>query len=322
MVFWVVSFFILYKVFTIDYDNGWLDILYTILFHFPLIVVVSLNNLSVNAFINQKKYAHFLFIIMLLIALGLGLFKIVFGPLNDWVFPDYYLSLFYNTKELIQFITGYLILGFLITTTRNWFHLRKHQLALEKENHQVKLQHLKTQLNPHFLFNSLNNIYALSDSNQAQSKAYILKLSEALRYMIYDTEQEKVLMENELKYIENYIELEKLRLDNPDAVHLQVTGKYEGYLIAPLILLPIIENCFKHSDPDNPEISIDIKIEKDRLMMKTKNSKKRNNDASGGGMGSKNISDRLALIYPDRHVLIAEINRDTYCVSLTIELME
>jgi sensor histidine kinase YesM len=320
--FWLVSFFILFKVFTIDYDGDWLDFIYTFLFHLPLIVVMTFNTFCINRYVSQKKYGHYLVVFVLLIIIGLWGFKIVFGPINDWVFPEYYLSLFYNQVELVQFIVGYLILGFLITTTRNWFRLRKHQLALEKENHQVKLQHLKTQLNPHFLFNSLNNIYALAEGNQAQSKSYILKLSEALRYMIYETEQEKVLLENEIRYIANYIELEKLRMDNSDSVHFEMKGAPEGYLIAPLILLPIIENCFKHSDPEDPSITISVNVKDDRLELITKNRMKNDKPASNGGVGSKNIADRLMLIYPERHCLFSERKENTYHVSLTIELME
>jgi len=243
---------------------------------------------------------------------------LTFDVLSDWLFPGYYFVTFYTLREVLEFISSYAIVSMLLFLSKNWFALKERQLVLEKENHQIKLASLKAQINPHFLFNSLNNIYGITSSENKLSRAYILKLSDALRYMIYDTEEAFVPLENEVTYLKNYLALEELRLNKKESVKIHIEGDFSGYLIAPFILLPLIENCFKHCDKINPMIDIHMRIDKDILNLKTKNNTSVNKQENGG-LGLSNLKSRLKLIYPNRHQLTTK-NGAFYESTLTLNL--
>jgi len=203
---------------------------------------------------------------------------------------------------------------------KNWFALKEKQLALEKENHRVKLASLKAQINPHFLFNSLNNIYGVTASENKLSRAYILKLSDALRYMIYDTTEELVPLEKEVTYLENYIALEKLRMEEKAIINFQWEGDFSGYLIAPLILLPLVENCFKHYDKNNPVINIQLHFKQQLLVLQTTNNCIKEETGKTGGLGLGNLKNRLQLIYHNQYQLRSDIEEGIYKSYLEINL--
>ena len=145
------------------------------------------------------------------------------------------------------------------------------------------------------------------------------KLSDTLRYMLYETEDKYVLLEDEIEYLENYIALEKLRLNNPEQVQFEKTGNLEGHLIAPLILLPIVENCFKHKHTDNDDIRIQITLtEDDRLSFSSKN--QYNSDNKVGGVGLDNLRKRLELIYPNKYTFEIRKTEEYFTVNLEIDL--
>ena len=154
----------------------------------------------------------------------------------------------------------------LLKLAQDWFQIKDRELNLIKENHQAQLTSLKSQINPHFLFNSLNNIYAISGDNPDSVRKYIVKLSDALRYMIYETDEKVVPLQEEINYLKDYIALEQLRMNDPNSVqfsHPENTSE----LIAPLILLPIVENCFKHCDKQSPDIEISIELRDTNLQL-------------------------------------------------------
>jgi len=303
LLFWLVSFIILHRLFSRIGDNGWTDIYFTLLFHLPLVFVVYGNYFLVQYFIiRNRKIGIYIIGLLMLLGIGIGLHFLTFDVLSDWLFPGYYFVTFYTLWEVLEFVSSYAIVSMLLFLSKNWFALKERQLILEKENHQIKLASLKAQINPHFLFNSLNNIYGITSSENKLSKAYQLKLSDALRYMIYDTEEAFVPLENEVTYLKNYLALEQLRINNNEAVQIDFKEDFSGYLIAPFILLPLIENCFKHCDKTNPIIDIHMTIDKGILDLQTKNNTSIDNKEEGG-LGLNNLKSRLNLIYPDRHQL-------------------
>ena len=180
----------------------------------------------------------------------------------------------------------------------------KAAISIEKEKLDTEIKFLKSQINPHFLFNSLNNIYSMLPKGEGGAKDYLMKLSDSLRYMIYETDDDKVLLTDEIDYIKNYISLEKLRLEN-DSVNFSLSGNSDGLLIAPLLLIPLIENCFKHLDKENPFVTIDIHIEETLLKLTTRNSMDTINNE--GGVGLSNLKERLHLLYPEKHQLNTKV---------------
>lgn len=211
-----------------------------------------------------------------------------------------------------------------VKMTVEWFRTKNRQLELEKIANQAELQNLKNQLNPHFVFNSLNNIYALIDLDKEKAQNALLELSKLLRYVLYDNKNEKTLLAKELAFTNSYIDLMKLRLADNTSVYVKITNNPEDYLIAPLLFATLIENAFKHGVSQEEKSFIDITIERDgsHIKCEVRNSyfPKKENDYSGSGIGIANLCKRLELIYPDKHTYTTNIIDNTYIAILTIEL--
>jgi hypothetical protein len=201
------------------------------------------------------------------------------------------------------------------------------RLIRDKEQKENELRHLKAQLNPHFLFNTLNNLYGLSVAESKKLPGLMLKLSELLRYSLYDTNQNYVAVSKELDYISNYVELERIRLSDKTDIQFQITGDYADHYIAPLLLIIFIENAFKHfsaAKDQTPFVHIEINIENNHLKLKVKNAVDPGYipqfNKSKGGLGLNNVKQRLDLIYPQQYRLKTTKNTNFFEVDLTIDL--
>ncbi|MCA6074575.1 sensor histidine kinase [Fulvivirga sedimenti] len=196
------------------------------------------------------------------------------------------------------------------------------QRIQEKLVTEMKL--LRSQINPHFLFNALNNLYAMAISHQEKTPDLILKLSEMLRYVLYESNTDLVPAEKEWEYILNFVQLQELKFE--DEVNLRVEGEIDpGSQIAPMILLPFVENAFKHShieDDGNGWIEISLKIQHGMLDFKVSNSNpgKLISKDNEGGIGMINVKKRLELLYPDCHKLIIEKPEGKFRIHLHIDL--
>ena len=199
--------------------------------------------------------------------------------------------------------------------------------SVEKQNIATELALLKAQINPHFFFNTLNNIYALTFTDVPVSRDAILKLSRMMRYLLYETQQDTSLLSQEISFIKDYIELMKLRLQSTTTVIFNQTEADKEYSVAPMLLLPFIENAFKHgiSALQKAKIQIDLIVEDGFLTMNILNHIFRDKDTltmESGGIGLVNTQRRLDLLYPGRHELTMNENTDdnTYQVTLRINL--
>ena len=192
------------------------------------------------------------------------------------------------------------------------------EAELQLVNQQTELSFLRSQVNPHFLFNSLNNIYSLVYHESDQSLTAIAKLSDLLRYMLYDT-NEKVPLQKELDYINKYIELQEMRFENTTPIHVAITGNTEKASIPPLLLIPFVENAFKHGDMKQPHL-VKIKVSADDAAIHFNISNPIGNhqkDASGG-IGLENVRRRLELLYPGRYTLQVQERAAIFDVQLEI----
>ena len=194
--------------------------------------------------------------------------------------------------------------------------------TIENEKLQAELSHLKTQIHPHFLFNTLNSIYALSIKKDDKAADTIVKLSEFMRYLLKDSNQNEVLLEKEITYIDNYIDLQKSRLRNAIDLEYKTNGDFSKYKIAPLLLFPFIENAFKYGvNPDeNSVIKITIDVHENHLSMTVFNHKVSIINIESSKIGLQNTYERLQLYYLKKHTLKIEENEYTYTVNLRIEL--
>ncbi|HXA00422.1 MAG TPA: histidine kinase [Cytophagaceae bacterium] len=199
----------------------------------------------------------------------------------------------------------------------DWYKAESRKKEIENENLVSELSFLKSQVSPHFLFNTLNNIYSLSLNNSELTSEAILRLSQLLRYMLYESDVKQVSLDKEIEYLNNYIELQKMRVRGDVNIIFLTKGNFSENVIEPMLLIPFIENAFKHGS----EISIDLNLTGNTMYLKIENRvnpNKENDKASG--IGLNNVKRRLNLLYAERHKLSIEENKDKYIVQLKITL--
>ncbi len=196
--------------------------------------------------------------------------------------------------------------------------------ALRKEKSEAELNLLKQQINPHFFFNTLNNLYAMSLDKSDQTPEMILKLSELMRFVIYKGKQENVLLTDEVKYIEDYIDLQKLRLHKKVDISFNKEGDLSAIEVPPLLFINLIENAFKHGiEPaENASyLNIDLEVSYNQLIFRCENSFEQDiHSAESKGIGIENLRKRLHILYPDEHHLTLEQKDETFIAVLSIDL--
>jgi hypothetical protein len=201
------------------------------------------------------------------------------------------------------------------------FAINNRLRKVEKEKMQSELSFLKAQINPHFLFNTLNSIYALAIKKSDQTADAVVQLSELMRYIITNANDDVITLDKEINYINNFVELQKTRLGNTVTINYKVEGNQYGKCITPLILISFIENAFKHGVNPNQdsEIKIQINIEEENLYLFVSNNKVKSNP-SESGIGLQNTIERLSHLYPNTHELTIDDNQETYTITLKIKV--
>ncbi|MBT9189242.1 histidine kinase [Zobellia russellii] len=210
-----------------------------------------------------------------------------------------------------------------IKTTKRWVRTEAERKEADNFKLQTELQHLRYQLQPHFFFNSLNNIYSLVDISPERAKSTIHSLGKLMRYLLYETNTELVPLSKEIEFMRKYIDLMKLRLTDKTEIESSFPISENQVQIAPLLFISLIENAFKHgvSANKNSIISIDMTI-KGRIVdftIENHNFPKQDNDKSGSGIGLSNLEKRLQLLYPNKHIFKKELAAGVYRVNLKVE---
>ncbi len=212
-------------------------------------------------------------------------------------------------------------------TARLYFRqqlLQKREAQLQAEKFSAELQALKSQIHPHFLFNTINNIYALARRKSDKTAPVALKLASLLRYVLYESAKPAVRIEQEVQNLRDYVELEKLRFDE-DRLSVEMATELDdpGRQITPLVLLPLVENAFKHGVSEkrlDAWVRIDIALKNNILQCHIENSKAPGHTDNATGIGLRNVRRQLELLYPDRHSFQVSDTGDTFAADLTIEL--
>lgn len=276
-------------------------------------------------------YAISLIIVALLVSLFIDLIMVF--PLQSLVKDE---GMFSSLSFWVLFNLAFITIMYIGVTTffsfvREWFILQKISSKLqnvEKAKLEAELKALKTQINPHFLFNTLNSIYSLALYKSDKTPSTILQLSDMMRYILYECNERYVLLEKELYFIRNYIDLQRIRLNENVPVSLEIIGQVKEQLIAPLLLEPIIENAFKHGMKGRTSenfINITINLDSDKEIIfevvNSYNKEWKDPERENKGIGVKNVQRRLELLYPDMHKLIVEEMDDSYRVKLKLKLL-
>lgn len=214
----------------------------------------------------------------------------------------------------------------LLKIVEDWFQLEARKKELENASLSSELRFLKAQINPHFLFNTLNNLYYLAFTQSPNTVEVISKLSQMMRYMLYDSNHPRVPLSKEIEYMQNYISLEQLRLEKEIPIRFEVSGNTEGVTIAPLVLITFLENAFKHgisSSHKGSWIKVAIEIKEKLCHFKVANSKIPESGKTvpeKSGIGLINVKRRLELSYPDNYQLDIQDQEEAYSVALKINL--
>ena len=207
---------------------------------------------------------------------------------------------------------------------KQWLLKQKEFLQAQQEKMTAELQLLKAQVHPHFLFNTLNNIYSFSLDRSPKTPELILKLSSLLSYMLYDCKAEEVRLEKEVEIMKNYIDLEKERYGDKIEISWNAEGDIRDNFISPLLMLPFLENAFKHGASEQiekPWLGVDISVANGILKFKITNSKNEYVLSSNNGIGINNVKKRLEFLYPGKHELKINDEGDFFAVSLIVKLI-
>ncbi|RTE55235.1 histidine kinase [Arenibacter aquaticus] len=226
----------------------------------------------------------------------------------------------------LDFFASLVPLAFAIAlkTTERWVKTEAERKEAKNVKLQSEIQHLKYQLQPHFFFNALNTIYSLVDIHPESAKNTIHSLGKLMRYLLYDTETEKVPLQKEIDFMTQYIELMKLRFSDKITISYSFPKVSENISVVPLLFITLVENAFKHGIPASKKASLSFKLEvMDTFLVFTAvnpNLPKNNSDKSGSGIGLENLGKRLQLLYPNRHSFTYKVKDETFTAVLTLEM--
>ncbi|MBO9727295.1 MAG: histidine kinase [Chitinophaga sp.] len=333
LLFWA-TYMLVYTGVHSDGDDGW--------WYYLKIEAMNLPGAMITAYVNayvlfthlyaRKKYLSYIISAVLLLFVASLLNRV----LSEWVWeplllPDsthldaifvWYLLL----KGMLWFLSPVLLFTLLMRIIQQSFYQEQQQQELAQEKLRAELNYLKAQVQPHFLFNTLNNLYSLTLHQSPGAPVVVLKLSELMSYMLYDAQSPGISLQKEIAHIQNYIQLEQLRYGNRLEVSLNVSGDTAAVSIAPLLLIPFVENAFKHgvsNETDLVWVTIDLKVKEGWLQAKIENSHTTDTITPTGersGIGLRNIIRRLELLYPHGHELQQYREPGRYIVDLKIKL--
>ena len=282
----------------------------------------------VNRFLEKKSYGLFA-LFSALIFFGIFILRISIN-LNLLVKPNYDMSKtlvspMMRIATLVLLTSGFVWLfaiAFQLLTNR--FRKEKENLTLMNVQQAAQLQYLKAQINPHFLFNALNNIYSLTVSKSDDAPKMLIKLSDLLRYAIYEGQRETIVLQKEVEHIHKFIELFQMKSEHPLPISFKTQGDFTHWAIEPMILIPLVENCFKHCDFETNEaafIDINLTVDAQKLSFSTLNTFNQSDQQKDteGGVGLENIKQRLAVRYHKDFSFNFKTKEEVFEVNLTIK---
>ncbi|HEX6848185.1 MAG TPA: histidine kinase [Chitinophagaceae bacterium] len=289
-------------------------------------------------FVSKKKYLQGLLWMIALWILGgilnllllgtvmMPLLSLVLSPANMPGSPppntSFFIAVINANKGAFSITASALMLKF----AKHWYYHQHRSLQLQKENTEAQLQLLTAQVHPHFLFNTLNNIFSKTQTESPGGSKMIMSLSDMLRYILYEGQKQLVPLKQEVTMITEYIKLEQIRYGNKLDVHMLTPDKTDDIYIAPLLLLPFVENCFKHGASNilqNPWINLTIELKDTTLVMKLMNGKAamQRNGNGKTGIGINNVRQRLELLYKNKYDLQTREDEEVFVVDLKVQLV-
>lgn len=327
-------FWIFYFLFNVirwgSYFNDYLYSLKSNLVEFPLHIILVYFNIYylVPKFIFKKKYVYYVFFL----SLGLGMHYILRSGLNlllvtEDIWPEVEGRLApFGFNHVVAVAIGELyVIGLTsaIKFTVDFLVVQKKNRYLSELQYKTELKYLKAQIQPHFFFNTLNGLYALTIKKSDLAPYMVLKLSNFMRYVIYDTSKKKLPLLQEIDHIDNYIELEKMRYGDRVTSIIDINGNIDDVKVVPMLFLPFIENAFKHGLKNTDRMKLSISFEKfqnELIFMSKNNYEEEPKLTKTDGIGIKNVKRRLQILYPKNFTLNITQKNNEYLVLLKIPL--
>jgi LytS/YehU family sensor histidine kinase len=279
---------------------------------------------GIEPYLLKGKILPFIIIFIITILTLMGISYL----LNLYVIPETMLNQLgnkdYQWFESLLSTINVIAAPALVKIIKEYFSTRTKQIELELNSTSQELKMLKTQVNPHFLFNTLNNIDQLTHIDPPKASEAIIKLSSIMRFMLSTSNKEQISIQEEIEYLSSYIDLIKLRLPSDNSLDFNVKCKDYTIKIAPLLFIPFIENAYKHGEKNNcsPCIKIDLLVDGNKLQFSVANLINKNKNVDSTGIGLKNISRRLNLLYPENHTMEVQKTEKTYTVTIIIQVHE
>ncbi len=312
------------------FDNYWYS-LRSNLVEFPLNIVIVYFNIYflIPRFILKKKYgSYFFYFLLSLWILYIIRTGLIYFLISENIWPEAYdAQQPFSFNHIAVVLIGELYIVAFVTAiklTADLIYERKRVKELEEIQLNTELDFLKSQIQPHFFFNTLNNLYALTLEKSDVAPSVVLKLSDIMQYVLYEVKESEIRLYDEIKYIQNYIDLERLRYGDRVDSSTEIIGEISDVNVPPLLFLPFIENCFKHGVKDNDKVEVTISFENVRnntLIFKVVNSFDQLPDADlKQGIGIQNVKRRLELLFKDDYDLNIIIDKNEYRVVLKIPI--
>ncbi len=312
-----------------SYFNDYWYSLKSNLVEFPLHIILVYANIYffVPLFLTKKKYFKYIFILFISLAIayfikaGLTYFLV---SENIWPEAEGYQEAF-TFNHVVAVVIGELYVIALATAiklTVDWISQKEHLETLKKERLKSELQFLRAQIQPHFFFNTLNILYALTLDKSDKASEVVLKLSDIMQYVLYDVKDSQVPLLKELEYMHNYLDLEEMRFRDGTAFQLNVEGSLEDVKVPPLLFLSFLENSFKHGAPGNEDfyVNMDFKRENSYLKFSLSNSYVKQIKKIRGGIGNSNLKRRLDLLYQGNYKLNVSSKNNIFSISLLLPI--
>ncbi len=294
---------------------------------YAILIYVNIYLLIPRFLSDRKLLVYGVFLVLLVLVLTPLMINLFY-----WKFSDYPEL----QDQVVQHQAGYYLLNFMLTATftvfkiiSDWIKSEREKRRVQTQNMQSELRFLKSQINPHFLFNTLNSLYALTIKKSDLAPEIVLRLADMMRYMLYECNEKWVPLSREIAYVENYLELERLRHGQHADVQFTRQGDVQHQRIAPLMFIPFLENSFKHGlarSLSTGFVHVFLDVTDQYVFFRIENSKPDSHpqpeSRTFGGIGLTNVRKRLAMLYPDKHELLIVQDPLTFRVELTLFFTE
>ena len=324
LAFWVMVVLVYTVFFSRKSENFWLTFFFIgLLTPVTILATYFLNYLLVPLYLLRRKYVrfglYFAYTLLGMVYLNMVILVVTFISMADYNWSNMNplivdIPFIMSAMLMVVFMAAAIRLVFL------WFDAERNNQRLMLEKLDAELKFLKAQIHPHFFFNTLNNLYYLTLEKSDNAPDVVLKLGELFNYMLYECTPRLVPLEKELAQVRNYIDLEMLRYEDRLDVEVNVTGEIKGQMIAPLLLINLLENSFKHGimkNTKNSWIKMDVDVGENGISISLKNSK-RKSERENGGIGLQNLKKQLELVYKQHELIKVSESETEYAVNLRL----